>query len=490
MAKRNYRDEIDAAVKRGDYVTAGYLENERNKKIDNEKLPYEKTNDYASYLNKDYGDDILEGIRSNNPGAVASATKYRDEKASLPGYTQYADDAIANKGKAYTELNTILNTPFTYNNGKAQLDARQKELDMMIDNIRNYKDFEYNRDADPRYAELAKMYTRNGQRAMSDTLGEISARTGGLASSYAATAGNQAYANYMTELGDKALDLEKLAYQMYDDKYNRDLQALSLAQNRYESDLARFNNDRNFAYGQYGDNRNMAYNRMRDMTAGERYADEMTYNRAWNEDERTYNRGRDTKTDEWAKMQWDYGVADDEYNKNLAKAQTLGQAGNFDAYKDLGYSDDEINSLKKAYADARALEIMKATKSSGGGGKKVADKVSAKYDDVVDELWGETDPAVIDETLKRYVASKSITEAEAEEIRATILDSEDSSVSKSPSLSEKAYTILHQADRMLNNNASPESVLSYLEKVEDRLSSEDIDYIFNALDQRHKGWNQ
>lgn len=359
MAKRNYRDEIDAAVERGDYVTAGYLETERNKKIDNEKLPYEKTNDYASYLNRDYGNDIIEGIRSGNAGAVRTATKYRDEKATLPGYTQYADDAIANKGKAYTELNTILNTPFTYNNGKAQLDARQKEINTMINNIRNYKDFEYNRDADPRYAELAKMYTRNGQRAMSDTIGEISARTGGLASSYAATAGNQAYANYMSELGDKALDLEKLAYQMYDDKYNRDLQALSLAQNRYESDLARFNNDRNFEYNKYGDVRNMAYNRMREMTDNEIRNEENAYNRAWNEDEREYNRG-------FAKMQWDYGVADDEYNKNLAKAQTLGQVGNFDAYKDLGYSDDEINSLKKAYADARTLEIMKATKSSGG----------------------------------------------------------------------------------------------------------------------------
>lgn len=38
------------------------------------------------------------------------------------------------------------------------------------------------------YADLAKRYSANGQKAMQDTLAQISARTGGLASSYAGTA--------------------------------------------------------------------------------------------------------------------------------------------------------------------------------------------------------------------------------------------------------------------------------------------------------------
>ena len=46
-------------------------------------------------------------------------------------------------------------------------------------------------------------YTREGQRAMQDTIGQVSARTGGIASSYATSAGNQAYNYMMQQLGDK-----------------------------------------------------------------------------------------------------------------------------------------------------------------------------------------------------------------------------------------------------------------------------------------------
>ncbi|MBQ8004461.1 MAG: hypothetical protein IJ299_05145, partial [Oscillospiraceae bacterium] len=92
---------------------------------------------------------------------------------------------------------------FSYDGGKAQIDARNREIDEMMKGLRNYKEFSYNPETDPMYAALSAQYTRNGQRAMQDTTAQLAARTGGLASSYAATAGNQAYANYMSELGDR-----------------------------------------------------------------------------------------------------------------------------------------------------------------------------------------------------------------------------------------------------------------------------------------------
>ena len=59
------------------------------------------------------------------------------------------------------------------------------------------------------YASLVKRYSKQGLRAMDDTLGRVAARTGGIASSYATTAGQQAYGGYMSEL-------EGIAREMYD----------------------------------------------------------------------------------------------------------------------------------------------------------------------------------------------------------------------------------------------------------------------------------
>lgn len=54
------------------------------------------------------------------------------------------------------------------------------------------------------YAALRDRYTENGRNAMLDTLGQISARTGGLASSYASAASAQQYNEYMRLLEDAA----------------------------------------------------------------------------------------------------------------------------------------------------------------------------------------------------------------------------------------------------------------------------------------------
>ena len=86
------------------------------------------------------------------------------------------------------------NTPGT----KANLEKLAGEIADM-----NYSDFTKGED----YASLAKRYSQNGQKAMDDTIGKVAARTGGLASSYATAAGNQAYSSYMEKLEDAARGL-------------------------------------------------------------------------------------------------------------------------------------------------------------------------------------------------------------------------------------------------------------------------------------------
>lgn len=80
----------------------------------------------------------------------------------------------------------------------------------------NYDDFTEGES----YANLEKRYQAGGQKAMQDTVGQVSARTGGLASSYATVAGQQTYNDWMSNLESAARDLyETERGEMYD-KYN------------------------------------------------------------------------------------------------------------------------------------------------------------------------------------------------------------------------------------------------------------------------------
>jgi hypothetical protein len=107
------------------------------------------------------------------------------------------------------------------------------------------------------YKGLQRDYQQGGQMAMKDTLGQVAARTGGMASSYATSAANQSYNNYMQGLEDAARSLFNDEYSRAKDKYNT-------ARDEYST-----------AYGEY-----------RDAVGDDRYDKE------WN-----YQVGRDTKAD-------------------------------------------------------------------------------------------------------------------------------------------------------------------------------------------------
>ena len=215
----------------------------------------------------------------------------------------------------------------------------QNQIDDLTRQILNREAFSYDPEKDPTYQQYKESYTRNGERAMQDTLGQVSARTGGLASSYAGSAAQQTYDNYMGALADKIPELKQLAYSMYQDEGNTqraNLEMLvALEQGdyaKYADLLAQYNTDRSFDYGVHRDN----------------IGDER-YNNEWN-----YSVGRDQIADKRYEDET-------EYNRALAKAQTLAAGGDFSGYKALGYTDQEIAGLKSAYNKAQA------SARSGGG---------------------------------------------------------------------------------------------------------------------------
>ena len=250
---------------------------------------------------------------------------------------------------------------FSYEAAPTYTSRYQNQIDDLTRQILNREAFSYDPEKDPTYQQYKESYTRNGERAMQDTLGQVSARTGGLASSYAGSAAQQTYDNYMGALADKIPELKQLAYSMYQDEGNTQRANLEMLEaleqgdyNKYLNALAQHNNDRNFAYGVYRDQ--------------------------W---DRNYQLDRDGVNDSRYDMEWNYGVGRDEledsryqdeteYARALEKAQTLAAGGDFSGYKAMGYSDQEIANLKNAYDREQAAGLLSrgggSGRSSGGSG--------------------------------------------------------------------------------------------------------------------------
>lgn len=244
---------------------------------------------------------------------------------------------------------------FSYGNAPSYINRYQSQIDELTAQILGREAFSYDPEKDPTYQQYKESYTRSGQRAMQDTLGQVSARTGGLASSYAGSAAQQTYDNYMSALADKIPELRQLAYSMYQDEGNTmraNLNMLAALEQgeygKYADQLAQFNTDRSFNYGVYRDN------------VGDR-----RYDNEWN-----YQVGRDQiadsrYNDETAYKRSQYS-SETEYSRALERAQMLASIGDFSGYKALGYSDQEIANLTNAYNAAQLLAQQQSTRRSGG----------------------------------------------------------------------------------------------------------------------------
>ena len=118
------------------------------------------------------------------------------------------------------------------------------------------------------YAALRDRYTENGRNAMLDTLGQISARTGGLASSYASAASAQQYNEYMKMLEDAARAA-------YDKERGYVIENAGLAQGVGNQEYNRWMD----IYGLNADNRDRAVNLLQNMLGYAYDDDALSYNR-------------------------------------------------------------------------------------------------------------------------------------------------------------------------------------------------------------------
>ena len=102
--------------------------------------------------------------------------------------------------------------PGAYQSGYgAQIDALLAKLD-------SRPGFQYDLQGDALYRQYQQQYQKQGKAAMEDTVGTAAGLTGGYGSSYATTAGSQAYQAYLSKMQDVVPSLYAAAYSRYQDE--------------------------------------------------------------------------------------------------------------------------------------------------------------------------------------------------------------------------------------------------------------------------------
>ena len=300
----------------------------------------------------------------------------------------------------------------------------QTGMNDLMGQIQNRPKFQYDVNADALYQQAAQRYIQQGQQAMMDTMGRSAAMTGGYGNSYAQTARQQTYQNYLLGLTDMIPQFQQMAWQQYqmegDDLLNRysllaqqeesaygrynDMLSryyaeLDRLQGVYDSerdyDYSRFADDRDFDYGRYMDDLNYQYQLDRDKVADDQWLQQLHYQqerdriadeqwqKQYEESIRQFNQNYNLQLEELAAAaaRSSSGSGSSSYSPSSkttsnngdeayrlyqqAVSQGYGSANSKNALSAAGYSDEAINSAMKKYEEEVIKPLSKPVKKNG-----------------------------------------------------------------------------------------------------------------------------
>ena len=148
----------------------------------------------------------------------------------------------------------------------------QQQLDAAMDKILNREAFSYDLNGDALYRQYKDRAVKNGRLAMMDTMGQAAAMTGGYGSSYAQSAGQQAYQKQMDALTGQAAQLYDRARQDYDrqgqtdrDRYDLLRQRENSSYNQYKQSLSSWETENQRLWDRYDSLRQQEYQAQRDL---------------------------------------------------------------------------------------------------------------------------------------------------------------------------------------------------------------------------------
>ena len=122
--------------------------------------------------------------------------------------TTYAPSASVVEAQKYLQA--------MQNNRPGEYVSRNTDrLQELLDAITGRAPFEYDAMNDPMFNIYRDIYIQNGRRAMEDTMGQAAALTGGYGNSYAQSVGQQQYNQYMEDLNARVPELRQQAFEQY-----------------------------------------------------------------------------------------------------------------------------------------------------------------------------------------------------------------------------------------------------------------------------------
>lgn len=220
------------------------------------------------------------------------------------------------------------------------------EVDGLVDKIANRQDFSYDPDTDPIYQNYRETYLREGNRAREDTLGSMAAMTGGMPSTAATAAAEQAQNYYNAKMADTIPALYQQAFDMY---MGQASQAIN--------DLSAIRSASNDALNQWGANLGLVQNQLGALQT----ASDTSYNRDYTKWQSDYQVGSDLWNREFQQDQFDFSKYESEANRRLQNQQFNRQR--LDEMMMMGYEPTEKDSENTGYTLKQLKDRYNAIKN-------------------------------------------------------------------------------------------------------------------------------
>ena len=279
----------------------------------------------------------------------------------------------------------------------------EKPMGDLFGQIQNRGPFQFDINKDALYQQMVDRYVQQGQQAMMDTVGQVSAMTGGYGNSYAQTAGQQAYQGYLQALADQVPKFHGMALDRYqaegDDmarRYAMMAQQEEQAYGRYNDSMDRYlaelarlqgiaDREKEFDYNSFWQNQNFDYGAYQDAL------------------DQQYRADRDAAEDKHYQEQWQHQLEREEIKDQQWQA--------------------EFDEQKRRYDQEYALKQAAAQKSSGrgGGGSRGGRQPAAPQMSIEEVYWQAKEMGAstreLDAMLKQEIAKGNITSYDASELR-------------------------------------------------------------------------
>ena len=260
--------------------------------------------------------------------------------------------------------------------------THKEALNNLLNEFMNREDFEYDVDKDQMFQQALASAMGSGKTAMQDTMGQAAALTGGYGSTYATTAGNQAYNAFIEDAYNNLPEYYNMALQAYEAEGQQMIQQYNMLDAADTKE-----------YSQWFDDITLQYQQTRDMVNDD-------YNQ-WNANQTMYANAANMQLAENAQIGSNlynmYSVASNEYENAYAKDWQNWQQSIDSAYKlanlqssdywnteNLNFQKDQADISQSNWEKSYALELASA-------GAKLDSKGNIVVDNTAKENWSQSE---------------------------------------------------------------------------------------------------